>query len=165
MSKNSNTKTLWRELRPFLIPFDRMASQFYIFELPIDALGHCVDAFCARVKNPTVDKISLDLARKGTFIANINSEYASVIAGTINENPIHVWFRADRAALDAEIYFFSDELFPECNSEEEHFETFKTLVEICDSFRAINPNSECAFSASEGGDPRSQREEDWVMFW
>jgi hypothetical protein len=76
-----------------------------------------------------------------------------------------LWASQKKNTFDAEFVFWADYLFPSPDDEEACEARFTKLIELAESFRSFNPDSECALTASEGGDPRDDRTQPWTLFW
>ena len=75
------SSALWTKAKDLLLPYDGMASQIYVFGLPLSELGNAIDDFCAAVSNPVV--IALD--REWDEGVAVTSEMREVlIASSVN---------------------------------------------------------------------------------
>lgn len=167
---------LWPKARELLIPYEGMASQIYVLDLPIKDLGSTLDKLSDSVDHPRV--ITLDgqagnlnpltsELREELIRRSKNSTY-HVLQGNWapgTELSLWLWIDATSTAFDAELVFWSDLLFPDPEDDMACIEAFSKLVELAEAFRDINPGSECVLSASETGDPRDHRNKPWTLFW
>ena len=61
--------------------------------------------------------------------------------------------------------FFVDNVFDLSASDKKHIEAFKEIYSLAEMVRENNQDCECVLSGSEVGDPREEREKDWIVFW
>ena len=169
---------LWPSARPILLPYEGSASQFYVFDLPITSLVEALRLFCERttgVRVSTLDGYSYPTSEVQAFSPEIEAKIASatqqptynVLQAEWHGIPLslYLWIEPDKNMFDAEFVFWADHLFPNPDDPDACEMRFTKLIELAESFRSFSPHSECAFTASESGDPRDDRKEPWTLFW
>ena len=167
---------IWRHAKPILLPYEGMASQLYVLDLPIGQLGAIVDIFQESVSDPVVVTLDdyTDEARPLTpemrsalltpTKGNTSHQLQGLRAGREN---LSMFLRLDSKSqmFDAELVFWADQLFPDPNNDSECLTTLEQYLEIAASIRSVSPGSECVISGSETGDPRDDRDKPWTYWW
>ena len=167
---------LWPDARGLMLPYDGMASQLYVLDLPIDALGIALEKLGNSIANPRVtvldgedgDLAPLTSKMREELCRRSKSSTYHILKGDWapgGELSIWLWIDATNSLFDVEIVFWADFLFPEPEDEKACIEAFGELVGFAESFRDINSQSECVLSASETGDPRDDRNKPWTLIW
>lgn len=169
-------RTLWRRLKPILLPYEGLASQVYVFDIPRSELKRVIEQFCRRAKGAKLMTLNgytfpADQSRgcrPETLDEVLQAKSLSVISGVFHPAPIinlWVWPDEDGQCFDAEFVFFGDDLFGATDTDEQNCESFSLIYSLAEMARQNHPECECAASESEVGDPRDQRKEDWTVFW
>lgn len=169
-------RTLWQRLKPILLPYEGLASQVYVFDIPRSELKRVIEQFCRRAlgtKLATLNGFTFQAdQRRGCGSESqdmvLEATSLSVISGVFHPATtidLSVWPDEDGESFDAEFVFFSDNLFGAKDSDEQHRASFGLIYSLAEMARQNHPECECAASESEVGDPRDQREEDWTVFW
>jgi hypothetical protein len=179
MEKATLTDELWEAVRRLLLPYEGLASQLYVLDLPASALGDCLEIFCDVVDNPTVhcldgysfpedERPEWSSDRKREVLSTTGKDSLNVIGGELSglrQVMLWIWDVRKRGTFDAELVFWADQFFPDPSSNKACHSAFAEIATIAERIRAIHPGSECAMSASESGDPRDDRDEDWTFLW
>jgi len=167
---------IWRHAKPLLLPYEGMASQLYVLDIPIAELGTVIDIFAnsvsdsavialdnyadsPRPRTPDLRALLLSHAGKSTW-----HQLRGLRAGRENLS-MFLWLDSDSQAFDAELVFWSDQLFPKPDDDSACLETFREYLALAESIRSYSPSSECVLSASESGDPRADRDKSWTYWW
>ena len=78
---------------------------------------------------------------------------------------LYLWLDSESQMFDAELVFWSDQLFPEPDDESTCLQTFEQYVDLAEKIRSLSAGSQCVISASETGDPRDDRGKPWTCWW
>ena len=167
---------LWPEAKGLMLPYEGMASQIYVLDLPIDSLDRALDILSNSITHPRVGTLDNEDRDHIPFTSEVREELlrrsvtstCHVLIGDWAPGTVlnlWLWIDAPNAAFDAEFVFWADLLFPEPEDETACIEAFSELVGLTESFRDINSQSECVLSASETGNPRDDRHKPWTLFW
>ena len=167
---------LWPEAKGLLLPHEGLASQLYVLGLPLDSLGIALTKLSDAVSDAQVVTLDDESGHSGHLTNEARSELLSrskndthqILKGDWapgKELSLWLWLDAAGGTFDAEFVFRADLLFPNPGDEAACIEAFCEIVAVAETFRAINPGSECALSASETGSPRLERDEPWTLFW
>ena len=170
------SSALWTKAKDLLLPYDGMASQIYVLDLPLSDLGIAVDEFCAAVSKPMVTT-SAGIAGEA---AAVTSDMRDILIASSWKATHHVlkgdwppcevlnlwlWTDRSRETFDVELVFWADLLFPTPDDQQACIASFSECVALAEAFRRDHPNAECVLSSSELGDPREDREKTWTLFW
>ena len=170
------SSALWTKAKDLLLPYDGMASQIYVFGLPLSELGNAIDDFCSAVSNPVV--IALD--REWDEGVAVTSEMREVlIASSVNATHhvlkgdwppcefLNFWLWTDpsRETFDVELVFWADLLFPTPDDQHACIASFSECVALAETLRRNHRTAECVLSSSELGDPREDRDKPWTLYW
>lgn len=167
---------VWPDCMPILLPYDGMASQLYILDLPHNVIEQVIDRFCEATRNcvvTTLDSMSLGRADAPVLDEATKAKIGSAASiCTIQGNADHartlqLWIHPDlkRDTFDAELVFWSDQFFPDNLDETGKVSAFELLVNVIERFRELPPVCECVLSVSEARDPRADRDQAWIFIW
>lgn len=172
----ADATAIWRVARPILLPYDGGASQLYILDVPVSVCGAVVDLFTGFVAQPELVALNccfeearpLTAELRGQILSHTEKSTMHQLRGVREgrENvSLYLWIESDARTLDAELVFWSDQLFPRPGDESACLHTFQTYVELAERIRALTASSECVLSGSETGDPRDERGKPWTCWW
>jgi hypothetical protein len=167
---------IWRHAKPILLPYEGMASQIYVLDIPSRELGAVIDVFASSVSEPAVitlddqtdDPRPLTAELRQALLSHTRDSTSHQLRGLragCQSLSMFLWLDAHAVTFDAELVFWSDQLFPQPDDDLACRHTFEEYLDLADALRALSPSSECVLSARETGDPRDDREEAWTCWW
>lgn len=167
---------LWQRAKPLLLPYDGGASQLYVLDLPVERLRSIVERFDKALSQVQVSVIRTQGIQSTRLTPDLLGQLAiatddptyHILDGKWDvATPLNLWLHVDKdqTTFDAELYFFSDLMFPYPEDDLICKEQFLSLAGLAESFRKESTSSECALSASEVGDPKQDRDQPWTLFW
>ena len=167
---------LWPKAKELLLPYEGMASQLYVLDLPLSVLAEALNRLGDSAASPQV--ITLDGYTgepvpwthdiRVKLLASADRPTNHVLEGRwMSGAPLRIWIwvNAEAKTFDLEFVFWANLLFTAPANDEACVAAFAELATFAEGFRALNPGSECVLSASETGDPRDDRAKPWTMFW
>jgi len=172
----TDAAAIWSKARRILLPYEGSASQLYVLDVPVSECGAIVDLFTGFVAGPEIVGLDNHWGDPRELTAELRSELLShtdrntthqlrgVHAGQ-EDVSLFLWLDSDSRTLDAELVFWSDQLFPQPDEKSACLQKFQSYVDLAESIRAHSPASECVLSASEAGDPRDERGKPWTCWW
>ena len=176
METRENLIDLWKHVKPIIFPFDGAASQVYVLDVPRTELERSIDTFCRRAMSASITTLNgYAFGKRQERVCDVTSRaeilratHQSIIVGTYYRSrtiQFWIWPNIDNATFDAEFVFFGDEFFGDGKDEEALMTSFGSIYSLAEMVRENHPESECALSAQETGDPRDHRGENWTHFW
>lgn len=176
VSRMKTCKDLWPKAKGLLLPYEGMASQLYVLDLPLKSLEVVLGKLSDVISDPQVntvngetgDAIPLTGDARNMLLGLSNTTTYHVIKGEwapSGQLSVWLWIDADDTTVDVEFVFWGDLLFPFPDNDAACIETFCECVALAEMIRDLNPVSECVLSASETGDPREDRDKSWTLFW
>jgi len=172
-------KLLWPSVKPILLPYDGMASQLYVLDVPRAELERVLDHFCRNACSAVIvtlngftfepaEQVPCDIVSRAELLRTRNQSSQSIVRGKfIGGRTIQFWIWPDKSGhlFDAEFVFWADEFFPSDQHDSEHVSSFQLVYSLAEMTRENHPECECVLSASEAGDPREHRDAGWTRFW
>jgi len=171
-----DVSTIWNEARPLLLPYEGSASQLYVLDVPVSDCGAVVDLFGGFVErlelvalNSYWDEprpLTGELRRE--LLSHTDKSTIHQLQGFHGEREnvsLYLWLDSESRTFDAEVVFWSDQLFPQPDDDSACVQTFQQYIDLAERIRALSPGSECVLSASEAGDPREGRGKPWTCWW
>lgn len=173
---HADASAIWSKARRVLLPYEGSASQLYILDVPVSECGAVVDLFAGFVEKPELVGLNSDWDEPRPMTAELRSQLLSHTDSTTThqlrgvhaerENvALFLWLDSESRTLDAELVFWSDQLFPQPEEQSACIQSFQPYVDLAERIRARSPASECVLSASEAGDPRDERGKPWTCWW
>jgi hypothetical protein len=167
---------IWNHARSILLPYEGGASQLYVLDVPVSQCGAVIDLFANFVNEPTVvaidnywdDPRPLTQELRSVLLAHTDkstTHQLKGIHGVSEDVSLNLWLDSKSQTLDAEMVFWSDQLFPKPDDESACLYTFGPYIALAEAIRSVSPSSQCVISASETGDPREHRGKPWTYFW
>ncbi len=179
MSVGNIPPDLWFQVKPLLIPYDGMASQLYVLDLPLASAEGCLNKFFNAVINPHLSSTSdpksgfqdaqlTPTEQKNIVLSSLRDEIIHIVHGEIfgkRQVNFYLWVDQQRKTFDAELVFWADQFFPKPNDDVACQEAFGEILEIAEKMRLGHNGCECVLSVFEVGNPRNDRQENWTVFW
>jgi len=172
----ANVTAIWSKAKQILLPYEGSASQLYILDVPISECGAVIDLFARFVDQPELVGLNNYWDEPRPLTAELRSQLLShtdkstthqlrgAHAGRENVS-LFLWLDYDSRTLDAELVFWSDQLFPQPDDDSACIQSFQPYIDLAERIRERSPASECVVSASETGDPRDDRDKPWTCWW
>jgi hypothetical protein len=172
----ADATAIWSKARPILLRYEGSASQLYVLDIPVSECGAVVDLFTAFVERPELVGLNNYWDEPRPLTADLRSQLLShtekstthqlrgVHAARENLS-LFLWLDSDSRTFDAELVFWSDQLFPQPDEEPACLKAFRPYIDLSEAIRALSPRSQCVLSASETGDPRDDRGKPWTCWW
>jgi hypothetical protein len=159
-----------------MLPYDGSASQLYVLDVPASQCATVVDLFAAFVERPELVALDnywdeprpLTPELRSKLLSHTDKTTTHQLRGVRGEREnvsLFLWLDSESRTLDAELVFWSDQLFPQPNDESACLRTFEKYVAIAEKIRSISPSSQCVISTKETGDPRADRGKPWTCSW
>jgi hypothetical protein len=172
----ADATAIWSKAKPILLPYEGSASQLYVLDVPVSECGAVVDLFASFVERPELLTLDNYWDEPRPLTAEMRSQLLShtdkstthqlrgVHAGRENVS-LFLWLDSNSRTFDAELVFWSDQLFPQPDQDGACIQTLQPYIHLAERIREHSPASECVLSASETGDPRDDRNKPWTCWW
>jgi len=163
---------IWQHAKDVLLPWEGAASRLLVLGIPTVHYGAVLDAFAQFVGSPDVvtfdsysgDPQPLDAVMRQALISRPGGSHQLTGLRAGREN-VSLFLDPHADCFDAELVFWSDQLFPHPENEAACVNAIEPYVLLAESVRSLSPLSECVISSHEAGNPRHDREKPWTFWW
>jgi hypothetical protein len=176
MESLENLRSLWPKAKPIVLPFDGMASQAHVLDVPRTQLERVIDQFCRRATEASITTLNgyaleeprdCDVVTRAEVLGHSTQSLTNIRGKFWPDRTIQLFVCPDESGtrFDVEFVFWADEFFPADQDDEAHMASFGLVYSLAEMVREHHQHCECALTASEAGDPRDERAAPWTLFW
>lgn len=157
------TENEWKKVKDFMLPYEGLASQFYVLDIPRAKIEHILRSVDILTKDAKVPVVGSHVLDSKVELAHVNQgEYLDAIVEggqtTICTNVLgyaditfDLWVVGDKEHFDLEVWFWADQFFTDSDIENQsRFGALLSLVKCTISSTSYR----CILTPSEADDPR-----------